>query len=117
MYPRLMHRVPGLPSLACLGRGHRLMANIVVTSTVDPCGSAHSRLHEFVRVLGEKHKVSVLSVQEMQRGRSIDTSEYRRSAQRYLRTAEEHHLSAGTRLPMVLQELFSRWLLEKHTAL
>jgi len=86
-----------------------------VTTVVDPCRSAHSRLHEIIRALTSEHEVHILSLSENIRARSADLIAYSNSAAAYLDGSTETHIASES-VPMYLQEPLS-FLLARKAAL
>ena len=79
---------------------------ILITSSVDPMKSPHSRLHEFLRYLSKKHEITVLSINDWWRLRQTDINLYNRDFRDVFRGINISYLT-DKRIPPALQEIFS----------
>ena len=79
---------------------------ILITSSVDPMKSPHSRLHEFLRYLSKKHEITVLSINDWWRLEQTDINLYNKDFRDIFKKINILHLT-DKRIPPVLQEIFS----------
>jgi len=79
---------------------------ILITSSVDPMKSAHSRLHEFLRYLSEKHKVTVLSINDWWKSGQTDVKLYNEDFKDMFKKINILYLT-NKKISPILQEIFS----------
>lgn len=79
---------------------------ILITSSVDPMKSPHSRLHEFLRYLSKKHEITVLSINDWWRLEQTDTNLYNKDFRDILKEINILYLT-NKKISPILQEIFS----------
>ena len=79
---------------------------ILITSSLDPLKSAHSRLHEFIKYLVLRHQITILCIDDIWKEKQTDTNIYNKNFQDYLTKVNIIYLSERKYSP-VLQELFA----------
>jgi len=79
---------------------------ILITSSVDPMKSAHSRLHEFLRYLSEKHKITVLSINDWWKSGQTDVKLYNEDFRDMFKKIDILYLT-NKKISPILQEIFS----------
>lgn len=85
------------------------MTTVVIASSVDPCRSPHTRLHEIASALARRNDVTIVSVGERERGHMPDADRYTESSRPFLQGIREAHVAEGE-VPMALQDGMARWL-------
>jgi len=79
---------------------------ILITSSVDPMKSAHSRLHEFLRYLSEKHKITVLSINDWWKSGQTDVKLYNEDFRDMFEKIDILYLT-NKKISPIFQEIFS----------
>jgi len=85
---------------------------VVIASSVDPCRSPHTRLHEIASALSRNNTVTIVAVADPERRLMLDVDRYSASSQSFLEDVREIHLT-GNRVPMAVQDVAARWLLRR----
>jgi glycosyltransferase involved in cell wall biosynthesis len=83
---------------------------ILISSIVDPLGTAHNRLHEFIGYLSRRHEVTVVSIRDVWREQQVDLRLYRSGTEKWLRNVRIEYISHLPVIPVV-QEILSTVLL------
>ena len=78
---------------------------ILVTSSVDPIKSAHSRLHEFLKYLSEKHEITILSINDWWKSKQVNINP-NNDLTKILQKVNLLYLTEK-RISPIFQELFS----------